>query len=72
LGRISFDRKILLKEIAATVLMIFFDRFNSPDDSPDGRRMLENNLTEVNFQSCCNVSILVEHLRVRSDDKLAG
>jgi hypothetical protein len=57
---------IFLKEIAASELMIFFD------DSPDGRRKLENNLTEINFRRSCNVSIHVDLFRAKSDGKLEG
>jgi hypothetical protein len=47
-------------------------RFNSLDDSLDGRRKLEDNLTEINFRNSRNVLILVDHLRAKSDGKLAG
>jgi hypothetical protein len=62
----------LLKEIAASALMIFLDRDSILLYSPDGRRKLEDNLTEINIRNCCNVSILVDHLRVKSDGRLAG
>jgi hypothetical protein len=51
--------------------MVFFDKEYSIN-SPDGKRKSENNLTDINFHSSCNGSILVDHLRVKYDGKLAG
>jgi hypothetical protein len=46
--------------------MTFFDKDSILlSESPNGRRKLKNNLTEINFLSSCNVSNLLDNLRAK-------